>query len=165
MAVVIEISYNGWLTIAIATKCSTNQSCEQVQFGGRVRYKPIIEAFFQQQLPPQKTKMTMEKQPFEDVSLECASPGTPPEEAPEERRRVASSSTTGRSSATSWTKCVCFPLQTHLGRFPNQKSTGYSPPATSVQHQPSLCVLSFALNYVYVVYSYIYIYIRLCIII
>ena len=71
MAVVIDISYNGWLTIAIATKCSTNQSCEQIQFGGRVRYKPIIEAFFQHQLPPQKTKMTMEKQPFEDVSLEC----------------------------------------------------------------------------------------------
>jgi len=46
-------------------------TCEQIQFGGRVRYKPIIEAFFQHQLPPQKTKMTMEKQPFEDVSLEC----------------------------------------------------------------------------------------------
>ena len=56
-------------------------------------------------------------------------------------------STTGRSSATSWTQCVCFPTQTHLCQFQVRESTGYLPPATKIYFDPmsAITILPFCL--------------------
>ena len=56
MAVVIDISYNGWLTIAIATKCSTNQHVSKFNSVGGFGTSPSSKLFSSINYRPRKLR-------------------------------------------------------------------------------------------------------------